>query len=716
MAAARRPAAATATPAVVDARAAEIEARKKAVNRNAIDMGMTTADRPLVTTLAERHEMFGKPISTGSILLDFLLGGGWPRGCTVKIWGPEGCTSANTWIDYETRTPGGKRQSHKGGTIEQLYRRFHKLPLPCGKGQYHRKQTAESDFYVPSIDDKDCVVMNRVMNVIDSGVKQTWTVVTVSGNHITATDNHEFYMGDGEYRRLDHLQVGDTLFSHEKHRLSTKRVQKVRPTVCVKYHSSGKLKIVQGFTYYQIYKHHLVYEAMRNGLTYEEYVEVLNTKTLDYIDSLWIVPKGHDIHHKDGDIHNNALGNLEMIDHRSHAQMHWSQKPHNLMRRVVEDRILSITPAGEMQVYDIVCAEPYRNFIANGIAVHNCGKSNLAMLAASIVVKAGGYVLWMQAEEGDPWQMAQTYGITLNDPHFIVYYCQGSGEQAIYGLKAFLMDGRIPAHLLDLVVLDSAAGLEPKDLIDYDTKKNAAGKVKGPEGSVNPGRVAAMYAGMFRFMHSTKALGTAAFILISQARVDVGGYGTPEISVGGRATDHAARLVIKMKRKTGEGMVKVNAAGEQVGHTNELTFTKDGYRHRLQGRKASFAVYYGKGIDNPTSYFDLMLLSGGIIKATSSRYDTSPTLLELIQENKDAYKTFAGAPKAKAAFKDVVFLRAVKQFLENYSNSDHQDDVTEADAEDLVEDQTVAFENDEAAEPLPLIDDSEPGLLSNLEE
>ena len=404
MATARKPPVATTAPAVVDTRAAAIAKKRDLVNKQAVEQGMTTADRPLVTTLEQRHQMFGPPIPTGSIVLDFLLGGGWPRGCSVKLWGPEGA-----------------------------------------------------------------------------------------------------------------------------------------------------------------------------------------------------------------------------------------------------------------------------------------GKSNLAMAAAALVVKAGGYVLWMQAEDGDPWEMAGTYGIVKDDPHFQLYYCQGSGEQAFLGLKTFLMDGRIPSYLLDLVVVDSLAGLEPKDLIDFDTKKNAAGKSKGAEGSQNPGRVAAMYAGIFRYLHSTKGLGTASMLMLSQARVDIGGYGTPEISVGGRATDHAARLVIKMKRKSGEGMVKVNAAGDQVGHTNELTFTKDGYRHRLQGRKTSFVAYYKKGIDNPSSYFELLQMTGGLIKASSTRYETSEEFRTLLGESAGEFTHFIGAPKAKEALKNPVYFRATKAYLDNYINGRAADITETDDVEEIIE-------------------------------
>lgn len=44
------------------------------------------------------------------------------------------------------------------------------------------------------------------------------------------------------------------------------------------------------------------------------------------------------------------------------------------------EKVLSIEDNGEsIDVYDIVAADPYRNFIANGVVVHNCGKTPQAI-------------------------------------------------------------------------------------------------------------------------------------------------------------------------------------------------------------------------------------------------------------------------------------------------------------------------------------------------
>jgi SNF2 family DNA or RNA helicase len=46
-----------------------------------------------------------------------------------------------------------------------------------------------------------------------------------------------------------------------------------------------------------------------------------------------------------------------------------------------EDKVVSVRPDGEAHVFDIVCEDPHRNFVANGIVVHNCGKTVMTLAA-----------------------------------------------------------------------------------------------------------------------------------------------------------------------------------------------------------------------------------------------------------------------------------------------------------------------------------------------
>lgn len=303
-------------------------------------------------------------------------------GIKVMLYGKSGCLTGDTFVTYQVRNPKtGKMQNTKGGTLELLYRRFHNLPRK-GKGYYQRKQTLGSSFYVPSITDEGRITYNLVKDVIDSGDRQVLEIVTESGKTIRATANHKFMVEDG-YKRLGELRVGDEVMVSPGKRINIENKSKRlhRPEVLVKNHARGRKKVVNGCTYYRMPRAHFVYEANRNGMTETDYREFLNTATKEETDSLWTVPEGAEIHHLDENPLNDVPDNLELAESSAEHQKLYHVET-ALLRKgmsiyVIPDRIVSITVLGVERVYDITMAAPYHNFVANGFAVHNSGKTEL---------------------------------------------------------------------------------------------------------------------------------------------------------------------------------------------------------------------------------------------------------------------------------------------------------------------------------------------------
>jgi len=52
-------------------------------------------------------------------------------------------------------------------------------------------------------------------------------------------------------------------------------------------------------------------------------------------------------------------------------------------------KVVSVTPVGREMTYDIVCEDPHRNFVANGIVVHNCGKTFMVLVSTEQQIKHG---------------------------------------------------------------------------------------------------------------------------------------------------------------------------------------------------------------------------------------------------------------------------------------------------------------------------------------
>lgn len=96
------------------------------------------------------------------------------------------------------------------------------------------------------------------------------------------------------------------------------------------------------------------------------------------------------VHHINGDRLDNRPENLGLTDQSSHASLHGAQESFanldggtagtggEIILLPRKDIVESVEDAGEHHVYDIVMADPARNFAANGIIVHNCGKTRAA--------------------------------------------------------------------------------------------------------------------------------------------------------------------------------------------------------------------------------------------------------------------------------------------------------------------------------------------------
>jgi hypothetical protein len=402
-----------------------------------------------------------KPAKT--VIAPAMAGSVWDAASRVKmlLYGESGCLGGDTFINYEIRTPKGARsQNCKGGTLEHLYKRFHGLRRK-GKGAYQRKQTIGSDYYVQSFTDEGRVVKNLVIDVLDSGVKQVFEVVTETGRKIKATANHPFWTGEG-FTELRSLKSGDDVFVSPGKRLKIgdKKERVNRPEVMVKYHPKGRSRLIEGkYLYYRVSRAHLVLEASKNSMSPDEYRNALNTLSKEQIEEFWFVPRGCEVHHKDENPLNDVPDNLVLVESSSEHQKQFhavaSLDRPGMSIYLIPEKIESITRLGTERVYDIVVADPFRNFVANGFGVHNSGKT-------TFWATAPGSILCLICSGGrNPGELA-----SINTPENrkrITPHVVTATDQ----LEAILKD----AHNFDTVVLDHATGFQElllKEIMGWD--------------------------------------------------------------------------------------------------------------------------------------------------------------------------------------------------------------------------------------------------------
>lgn len=298
----------------------------------------------------------------------------------VLLIGPQGCLDADSFIQFEVRTKDGKRVNHKGGTIERLYRRFN------GKRQKTAGPRWSDDvmYYAPSVNEEGRIVQNEITAVIDSGVKECFEIKVEGGESLIATADHEFRVTkNGKYKALEDLKEGKYVFVHRNvpYTGRLKDNSNRRAYLFVQHHPVAGTKTIGGkYTYKRLATSRAIVEAKMNGLELNEYVNRLNAGTLK---GLKFLSRDEHVHHKDGDETNDDPKNLKLKDGKRHNRRHALRDHNNLRYEVVKARILSIKPVGKRHVYDVKMKNPYRNFIANGIAVHNCGKTEVLRAVGS---------------------------------------------------------------------------------------------------------------------------------------------------------------------------------------------------------------------------------------------------------------------------------------------------------------------------------------------
>ena len=271
--------------------------------------------------------------------------------------------------------------------LEDAYKRFH--GLDGGHSWDPSIQTMAT-----SLCDGE-LRLNRVVDILDKGVRGVVRLVLMSGKVLRLTPDHELLTpcGDVEVQRLN---PGDVVFSNGKQccpmcgsaeNLITYRYSKFLG-VCKKC-MYGKLRSKPSWTggkfidndgYVRCSGNQEHPRANASGQVYEHILVM--EQHLGRRVSLKEV-----IHHKNGDGSNNRLDNLELltvgehhVKHKRHLNLNTGK---NVMFIPVQDEVVSIEEDGTAHVYDIVMDDPHRNFVANGVVVHNCGKTWSGLGAAA---------------------------------------------------------------------------------------------------------------------------------------------------------------------------------------------------------------------------------------------------------------------------------------------------------------------------------------------
>lgn len=330
--------------------------------------------------------------------------------------------------------------------------------------------------------------MHKVERVIDQGIKPVVKLTTSGGKTLRLTRDHEVAMADGSWCRADQLSAGATILTNgtpacsdcgSTDRVVTYRYARFRGLCrdCVyrKHRAKPTWKggrsldkdgyvLISGQYHHprairgQMREHHLVMEAHLGRMLMSDEI----------------------VHHKNGIKDDNRLENLELMTESNHRVHHGhdggflrmdggrSGKGGVVTFVPKIDTVASVQDDGETHVYDIVCADPHRNFVANGIIVHNCGKSvqSLASLPenAPILVVCPAVAKGVWKRESARWRP---------DLRVTVLEGRGSFRWPVAGEMIVINYDLLPASPLDWAEHGRRAKLEKRIAATMDAETRA---------------------------------------------------------------------------------------------------------------------------------------------------------------------------------------------------------------------------------------------------
>lgn len=240
--------------------------------------------------------------------------------------------------------------------------------------------------------------LHQVRNVLDKGRREVFKLTLKSGKTLRLTGDHEVATPHG-FRTAYKLMPGDKALTNGRPKCKRKGCGSTE-NIC----TTSRKKFV-GYCRKCIYRHLRKKPTFKGGKSLDKsgYVRVSGmhdhpraNRHGQVLEHHLVMEKelgrylrpGEIVHHKDEKRKSdNRIDNLVLTTVSGHARIHGKSGGYRrlhgsrggkggLVQFVpVEDEVVAVKQDGVAHVYDIVCENPHRNFVANGIIVHNCGKS-----------------------------------------------------------------------------------------------------------------------------------------------------------------------------------------------------------------------------------------------------------------------------------------------------------------------------------------------------
>lgn len=274
-----------------------------------------------------------------------------------------GCVAASTVIRISRGFP---LLATKNLTIEREFR-FQNNP----------RRNPNIRTYTTSMLSRSVLGRQRVNRVVFSGNRQTYRLLLCDGRELRATDDHQIATNVG-WVELGAISGNIKVLCEGNKGGTPKAPKKMYKQVggliyhpfCDETVSSRDGRL------HRVPYHRLVAEAKLSGVGVLDFISICKSDPVIAACMSFLDPADWVVHHTDNDHTNNHPDNLEVITQQEHCALHGKQGGYNhFANRIQEVQVRTVDKPGRDDTFDVVCCEPNHNFLANGIIVHNSGKS-----------------------------------------------------------------------------------------------------------------------------------------------------------------------------------------------------------------------------------------------------------------------------------------------------------------------------------------------------
>lgn len=219
------------------------------------------------------------------------------------------------------------------------------------------------------------------------------------------------------------------------------------------------------------------------------------------------------------------------------------------------------------------------------------GKTTLALHVVAQAQKKGGRAAFVDAEHALDPDYAKRIGVDIND---LLISQPDTGEQALQIVESLVKSG-----VIDVIVIDSVAALTPQ------------AEIEGEIGDHHVGLQARLMSQALRKLTAIAAKSNCVIIFINQIRMQIGMYGNPETTPGGKALKFYSSVRIEVRRAA-----QIKKGEEIVGNRVKAKVAKNKVAPPF--RTAEFDIFYNEGISYEADVVNTALKYGVVSRAGAS--------------------------------------------------------------------------------------------------